>query len=131
MTFKDDYGPNVAVIGASKDKTKFSNKAVRAFKSLGYNVFPVNINEKEIEGLTCYKTILEIGARIDFVSLYLPPTITMVHNIPYQIKTKGVKAIILNPGSESEELMDKLKELRLQYHAVCSILKLGKDPNKL
>lgn len=36
----------VAVIGASKDRNKFGNKALRAFESRGYTVVPINPNER-------------------------------------------------------------------------------------
>jgi acyl-CoA synthetase (NDP forming) len=41
----------VAVIGASSDRAKFGNKAVRAFRQRGYTVWPVNPHEMEIDGL--------------------------------------------------------------------------------
>ena len=47
----------VAVIGASADSTKYGNKAVRAFKQQGYQVFPVNPKATEIEGLPVFPNI--------------------------------------------------------------------------
>ena len=41
----------VAIIGASSDRAKFGNKAVRAFQQQGCAVYPVNPKETEIEGL--------------------------------------------------------------------------------
>ena len=38
----------VAVIGASNDRHKFGNRAVRAFLRQGYDVKPVNPNETSI-----------------------------------------------------------------------------------
>ena len=43
--------PTVAVIGASANRRKFGNKAVRAFRNAGYDVYPVNLKAGEIEGL--------------------------------------------------------------------------------
>ena len=37
--------PTVAVIGASNDRRKYGNKAVRAYVESGYTVFPVNPKE--------------------------------------------------------------------------------------
>ena len=34
--------PTVAILGASADRSKFGNKAVRAFLARGYMVYPVN-----------------------------------------------------------------------------------------
>ena len=41
----------VAIIGASADKAKFSNKAIHAHLRAGYDVYPVNPREEAIEGL--------------------------------------------------------------------------------
>jgi uncharacterized protein len=41
----------VAVIGASCDRSKFGNRAVRAFRQEGYTVIPINPHEAEVEGL--------------------------------------------------------------------------------
>src|SRR5579872_3142589 len=49
----------VAIIGASSDRAKFGNKAVRAFQQQGHTVFPVNLKEPEIEGLPAFKSILD------------------------------------------------------------------------
>jgi len=38
----------IAIIGASADRGKFGNKAVRAFVRQGYTVYPVNPKETEI-----------------------------------------------------------------------------------
>src|SRR5687768_1335087 len=45
---------SVAVIGASKDRRKYGNKAVRAYEENGFRVLPVNLNETTIEGLPTY-----------------------------------------------------------------------------
>lgn len=62
---------SVAIIGASNDRNKFGNKAVRAFKQQGFAVYPVNLTEKQIEGLPSFKSISDIPVRPDVVSVYL------------------------------------------------------------
>ena len=36
------FAKTVAVVGASADRTKFGNKAVRAFHDAGWTVFPIH-----------------------------------------------------------------------------------------
>lgn len=70
--------PNIVIIGASEDRTKFGNKAVRAFAMKGYTVYPVNPKSEKIEGLKVYRSILEVPAEtIDMVSMYLAPSLGM------------------------------------------------------
>lgn len=117
---------NIAVIGASKDRSKFGNKCVRAYKSKNHKVFPVNPKEAEIEGLKCYKSIKEIKEKLDIVSLYLPPKIgeSVVDEI---IKVKP-KKVYLNPGTESEVIVRKLLDAGIEIKQECSIVALGLSP---
>jgi len=69
MSFKEEFGNNVAIIGASSSEGRYSNKAVRAFLKEGYNVFPVHPIEEKVEDLDVYNTINDIPEDIDFVSL--------------------------------------------------------------
>jgi hypothetical protein len=41
----------IAIVGASADRAKFGNKAVRAYVRQGFTVWPVNLKETTIEGL--------------------------------------------------------------------------------
>jgi uncharacterized protein len=54
--------PTVAVIGASVDRSKYGNKAVRAFRDEGWEVFPVNPSLEEVEGIPAYSSLQDIPA---------------------------------------------------------------------
>jgi predicted CoA-binding protein len=43
-------GQVVAVIGASNDRHKFGNRAVRAYQQQGYTVIPINPHETTSKG---------------------------------------------------------------------------------
>jgi hypothetical protein len=116
----------VAVIGASNDRRKYGNKAVRAYILTGYKVYPVNPKEDTIEGMKAYKSILDIPDDIDRATLYVPPGVGM--KIIQEIAEKGVKELYFNPGSESDELIEKAKNLGLKPILACSILAVGIDP---
>ena len=49
--YRNEYGNNVNVIGASSKRERFSNRAVRALVEAGYTVIPIHPTEVEIEGL--------------------------------------------------------------------------------
>ena len=61
----------VAVIGASSDRRKFGNKALRAFAHQGYTVVPINPHEREIEGHRAYATVLDVPGTIDMATVYV------------------------------------------------------------
>jgi len=119
----------VAIIGASNDRSKFGNKAVRAFRQQGYTVYPVNPNETQIEGLPVYKSILDVPGRPDMVSVYLPPTL-LVKLLP-AIAAKGCDELWLNPGTESDEVLAEAERLGLNVIQACSIVGVGVSPGNL
>jgi uncharacterized protein len=118
--------PTVAVIGASSAKEKFGNKAVRAYLRQGWTVYPVNPNEQEIEGLKTFPTITDIPGSVDRASLYLPARVGI--GVLEGIKAKGVRELYVNPGAESEELMEKAQSLGLDPIWACSIVDIGERP---
>lgn len=112
--------PTVAIIGASTDRNKFSNKSIHAHRQAGYDVYPVNPKEETIEGLKCYKSVLGIPVALDRVSLYLPPAVGV--KVLDDIAKKGCKELWVNPGAESSELMEKAEALKLNAIYACSYL---------
>lgn len=122
--------PTVAIIGASSDRTKFGNKSVRAHLAQGYDVFPINPKGGEIEGLQAYTNIGDVPVEnLDRVSLYVPPAVGML--LIEAIAAKGCQELWLNPGSESDELATKARELGLEPIIACSIVDVGISPHDL
>src|ERR1017187_10402808 len=108
----------VAIVGASVDRAKFSNEAIHDHLRAGYAVYPVNPKEETIEGLKCYKSVVDIPAALDRVSLYLPPAVGV--KILDDIAKKGCKELWVNPGAESPELIKQAGTLGLTPIFACS-----------
>lgn len=122
--------PTVAILGASTDRAKFGNKAVRAHLQQGYDVYPVNPKGGQIEGLAAYSTLAEVPVRrLDRISVYLPPPVAL--KALDEIAAKGCDELWLNPGSESDEVVSRARELGLNPILACSIVNLGVSPGSL
>jgi hypothetical protein len=117
------------VIGASKDREKYSNKAVRAYLSEGFEVFPVNPKETEIEGLACYRRVSEIPGSIDIALFYVNPEIGL--SVIEQVAQRNIRTVYLNPGADSEELAAKAASLGIEAVRGCAIRAIGIDPADL
>jgi predicted CoA-binding protein len=116
----------VAIIGASADRAKFSNKAVRAFVHQGYTVIPIHPRLPEVEGLKAYKSVLDVPGPIEMASLYLPPSIGEL--VIEEIARKGIAELWVNPGAESPELVVRARSLGLKPILACSIVGIGESP---
>ena len=116
----------VAVIGASSSRSKFGNKALRAFKAEGYTVVPVNPNEAEVEGMKTYASVLDVPLAIDMATVYVPPDIGIT--LLPDFEKKGIPEIWVNPGAESDELLADARRRKLNVIAACSIVGIGRSP---
>jgi len=119
----------IAIIGASNDRAKFGNKAVRAFLQQGYEVFPVNPKEETIEGLRAFKSITDVPLRPQMISVYLPAPVLL--KILPDIAVKGCDELWLNPGTESEVVLAEAERLGLKVVQACSIVGVGISPGSL
>jgi uncharacterized protein len=119
----------VAVIGASSNRSKFGNRAVRAFRQQGYTVVPINPHEAVVEGLKTYKSVLDVPGPIDMASIYVPPDIG--EQVIGEIAQKGIAEVWLNPGAESDELIARARALKIQPIVACSIVAIGENPYRL
>jgi predicted CoA-binding protein len=119
----------VAVIGASSNRQKFGNRAVRAFQQQGYTVIPINPHETSIEGLKAYSSVLEVPGSVDMASFYVPPDVG--EQVIEDIAKKGITEVWLNPGAESDALVARARALNIQPIVACSIVAIGQNPYQL
>jgi len=119
----------IAIIGASNDRSKFGNKAVRAFRQQGYEVYPVNPKEETVEGLPAFKSITTVPVRPQMISVYLPPPVLL--KVLPDIAAKGCDELWLNPGTESDEVLAEAGRLKLNVVQACSIVGVGVSPPTL
>ncbi len=118
---------SIVIVGASADRTKYGNKAVRAFMQGGWTVYPVNPKESTIEGLPCYASVADVPGPVDRVSMYVPPAVGM--KMLDAIAAKQPEEFFLNPGSEDETLVARARTLGLTPIQACSIVNIGLRPD--
>src|SRR5260221_600765 len=104
-------GKVVAVIGASNNRHKFGNRALRAFREQGYTVVPINPRETEVEGLKAYASVLDVPGPIDMATFYVPPDVG--ERVIEDVARKGIAEVWLNPGAESDPLIARARALAI------------------
>ena len=118
----------VAVLGASSNRSKFGNKALRAFMAQGYRVIPINPNEPEVEGIRTYASVLDVPGDIDMATVYVQPDVAC--RLLDELERKHIPEIWVNPGAESDELLADAKRRGLNVIAGCSIIAIGRSPSE-
>jgi predicted CoA-binding protein len=119
--------PTAAVIGASPQRHKFGNKAVRAFAAAGYVVYPVNPNVAAVEGRPTVPSVVQVPARpLDVVTIYLPPAVTL--QVLDEVAQVGPGLVWLNPGAYDAAVLARARDLGLNVRPGCSIVGIGMSP---
>jgi len=97
----------IAVIGASKDRTKPSRSVMRYLMRHGYKCYPVNPTADVIGGLKSYKSILDIPDEIDVADVFLPSE--KVIEIVDDVIKKNVKVLWMQEGIINEKAAEKAR----------------------
>jgi predicted CoA-binding protein len=118
----------VAVVGASNVRSKFGNKALRAYVDEGYSVIPINPHEREVEGLKAYRSVLDVPGPIDMATVYVQPDVAL--SLLDEFEQKKIPEIWVNPGAESDELLAEARRRGLNVIAACSIIGIGRRPSE-
>jgi predicted CoA-binding protein len=118
----------VAVVGASNDRSKFGNKALRAFLAEGYRAIPVNPKESAVEGQTCYASVLDIPGPVEMATVYVPPHVAL--GLLDEFAQKGFAEIWFNPGAEDDTVIAEARRRRLNAIFACSIIGIGQNPSR-
>lgn len=118
----------VAVVGASRDRHKFGNKALRAFRDAGHQVIPINPHETEVEGERTYASVLDVPGPIDMATVYVQPDVAL--RLLGDFEKKQIPEIWLNPGADADDVLAEARRRGLNVIAACSIMGAGKRPSE-
>jgi hypothetical protein len=118
----------VAIVGASNDRHKFGNKALRAFQAEGHTVIPINPHEEYVEGVKAYASVLDVPGPIDMATVYVQPEVGTT--LLEQFERKQIPEIWINPGAEDDALIEEASRRGLNVIFACSIVGIGRSPNQ-
>jgi uncharacterized protein len=113
------------VVGASANREKYGNKVLRCFLQNGYRAIPVNPKEKEIEGIPCVASILDLPDDVKSISLITPPHVT--EEVVELAVAKGIENIWIQSGAESRKAIETCLRNKINVIAEgnCILVVLG------
>lgn len=110
---------NFAVVGNTITEGKYAKKIKDNLAYYGYNVYPVY---KEL------KTLNDIEGDLDIIDLCINPVLGI--NILKDCK-KDYKAVLIQPGAESDEIKDYLKSINKPYLEGCALVGITRFKGQL
>jgi acetyl-CoA synthetase (ADP-forming) len=107
---------SVAVVGASTDPFKWGYMLLNAIKESGFegNIYPINPNAEEIQGLKCYANVRDVRGSVDSAIVVVPAK--YVPGVFEDLKAVGTKGAVVitsgfsETGEEGRELIAKILE---------------------
>jgi predicted CoA-binding protein len=101
----------VAIVGASSDPERPSFRVLSYLSEHGYNVIPVNPNEREVLGMTCYPNLSSIPEKVEVVDIFRRSEEVMPV-VEEAIKI-GAKVVWMQEGVINEEAAAKARDAGL------------------
>ncbi|KAJ4483907.1 CoA-binding protein [Lentinula aciculospora] len=103
------HSPAFAVVGASKDQTKYGTKVLQWYKTREMSVTPVHPKEPELEGIAAVKSIEDLPSpSTTSVSIITPAKITL--DLLQKAKELNVPALWIQPGASDLACIQFIKE---------------------
>lgn len=94
----------IGVVGSFRHEGKVAYQIVKNLVSRGYEVYPVNPNVKDVEGLKCFKSVSDLPYGIEGIDIVTPPLVT--EKIVEEALRKGIRNIWIQPGAESKKAIE-------------------------
>lgn len=114
---------SVAILGASNDPDRFSNKAFFLLKKHQYEVIPVNPKLNYLEDVLVFSSLDLIKTPVHTLTIYVNAEISKTL-LPQIIRLKPNR-VIFNPGSENPELEKKLVDAEIKVINACTLVLLN------
>ena len=121
MVIENFFRPrNIAIIGASNEKSKVGYSLIKNLEKFKGKVFPINIKRKTIQGRKAFKSVLDVKEKIDLAVIAIPAQ--FVKNSLEECGKKQIKAVIIISAGYSEignikeeqELLDTAKNYNIR-----------------
>lgn len=109
---------NWVVIGDVSNESKYAYKILNKFKEKGYLVS--GIHPKGGEGI--YKTIKEVPYNIDAIDLCINSKLGI--KFIKEAKDLGIKNVLIQPGAESDEILNYCRENSINAIENCALVQL-------
>jgi predicted CoA-binding protein len=115
----------VVVLGASPKPERYSNQAVRALVEHGHRVIPVHPLLKKIAGVVAVPALSGVKEPVNTLTLYVGPE--RGKELLQEMIKLGPDRVIMNPGTESDEIEEQLSANNIPVLRACTLVMLRTD----
>jgi uncharacterized protein len=111
----------IAIAGASRNQKKFGGSVLTKLKNKGFEVYPVNPNADEIQGLKCYSSVDGVPDEVKHLLIVTPRKETA--KIVKEAIRKRMEMIWIQQMSETPEAIRDIMEAGIPLiHKKCILM---------
>lgn len=115
----------VGILGASNKEGRYARIAQEILMKKGYDVVPISIRDADILGLKSYRSIDDVPRKIDTLTVYVSPR-NMERHLDAIVRS-DIRRVILNPGTESDSIRQRIQDSGKIVVEACTIVMLRTD----
>ena len=98
----------MAIAGVSRNHKKFGGAIFKELKEKGFELYPINPNAEEIQGVKCYKSVNDLPSDVEHLLIVTPRYETEL--VANAAVIKGIKMIWIQQQSETVEAVKTIEE---------------------
>lgn len=112
----------VAVVGASDDPERYSNKAIRLLAEHGHTVLAVTPRPVDLPAFAVFRSIQQVPPPLDTVTLYVNPRV--LEGMIDEIIAARPGRVIFNPGTEHPAAARRFQDAGIKTEEACTLVLL-------
>jgi predicted CoA-binding protein len=111
----------MAMAGVSRNPKKFGGAIFKELKEKGFDLYPINPNAEEIQGIKCYKSVDELPAGVEH--LFIVTSKGETETIARAAVKKGMKMVWIQQHSDTPEAVKIIEEAGIPLiHKKCMMM---------
>lgn len=114
-----------ALVGATSNQDKYGYRVLKDLANAGFKIVGVNSKYQEIEGIKIYPSLKDLPHKPNVVIFVVPPEVGL--NMLNTVTELGITKAWFQPGAESEEIINKSRELGLEIMADGSCIMVARQ----
>lgn len=117
---------NWVVVGDVLNNSKYAYRILNSLKSEGFNI--EGVNPRDITG-NVYESLKDVNYKIDVIDLCINPIIGL--NIIKEAKELNIDKILIQPGAESEDIIEYCNKNNITAIEGCALVELSYFKRKI
>lgn len=93
-----------AIAGVSRSEKKFGGAIFKELKAKGFDLYPINPNAENIQGIKCYKSVVDLPSEVSHLLIVTPKAETAA--VAQEAVEKGVEMVWIQQKSDTPEAVE-------------------------